>query len=421
MSDNQVHAEEAVPVTATPTSDQTVTKPAEQPAETATDANNEVIEAVESADSKKDESADAPKDTAEDKKDHRGPRKFQKFQKKSTYVGEESSDPVQIRKQIEFYFSDSNLPMDKYLMNQVGGYENKPIPLKVLHSFSRMRRFQPYSAVVDAIKESDFVELTEGEEVRRKVPLDEKFGNSYNDNHVRVIDDKTQPRSIYAKGFGEETEMTQFNIEKFFMQYGTINSVRLRRSYPDKKFKGSVFVEFEDEETQKNFLALDPKPKFEGKDLIIMGKKEYVDMKAKDIADGKIKAQPARPPHYSANGYRGRGGFRGGRRDRDDRDNRGSDGNWKEGRDKFQKGRGRGRGGRGGRGDRRGGDRNRERDSKDEKNDKEEKPAQRVDARGIPIVESSEPPKEAESKKRPAEDDAAGSDAKKAKPEEATA
>lgn len=55
MSDNQVHAEEAVPATATPTSDQTVTKPAEQPAETATDANNEVIEAVESADSKKDE------------------------------------------------------------------------------------------------------------------------------------------------------------------------------------------------------------------------------------------------------------------------------------------------------------------------------------------------------------------------------
>lgn len=44
--------------------------------------------------------ADAPKDTAEDKKDHRGPRKFQKFQKKSTYVGEESSDPVQIRKQV---------------------------------------------------------------------------------------------------------------------------------------------------------------------------------------------------------------------------------------------------------------------------------------------------------------------------------
>lgn len=419
MSDNQVQAAEAAPATV-PANDQTATAPAVQPADTAVDANTDAKETAETTESKKDESA---KDTREDRREHRGPRKFQKFQKKSTYVGEESSDPVQIRKQVEFYFSDSNLPMDKYLMNQVAGYENKPIPLKVLHGFSRMRRFQPYSAVVDAVKESGFLELTEGEEVRRKVPLDEKFGNSYNDNHVRVIDDKTQPRSIYAKGFGEENEMTQFNIEKFFMQYGTINSVRLRRTYPEKKFKGSVFVEFEDEETQKNFLALDPKPKFEGNDLQIMSKKEYVDMKAKDIADGKIKAQPARPPHYSANGYqqRGRGGFRGGRRDRDDRDNRSADGNWKEGKDRFQKGRGRGRGGRGGRGDRRGGDRNRERDSKDEKNEKEEKPAQRVDARGIPIVEASEPSKDTESKKRPAEDDAAGNDAKKAKPEEATA
>lgn len=290
--------------------------------------------------------------------------------------------------QLEFYFSDSNLPMDKFLMDQVRGYENLPIPLGVIHSFSRMRRFQPYSAVVDAVKESTFLELTDTEEVRRKVPLDkEKFGNSYNDKHVKIFDDQTQPRSIYAKGFGDETEMTQFNIEKFFMQYGTINSVRLRRTYPEKKFKGSVFVEFEDEDTQKSFLALDPKPKFEGKELSIMSKKEYVEMKAKDIADGKIKAQPSRPPHYSANGGpRGRGGFnRGGRRDdRDGRENKAGDGDWKEARDKFQKGRGRGRGGRGGRGDRgdrRGGDRNRERESKS--GDKEEKqpPKPRVDAR----------------------------------------
>lgn len=42
----------------------------------------------------------AAKDTREDRREHRGPRKFQKFQKKSTYVGEESSDPVQIRKQV---------------------------------------------------------------------------------------------------------------------------------------------------------------------------------------------------------------------------------------------------------------------------------------------------------------------------------
>ncbi|KAL0262720.1 Trehalose-6-P synthase/phosphatase complex subunit [Diplodia seriata] len=58
------------------------------------------------------------------------------------------------------------------------------IRIKVLHNFSRMRRFQPYSAVVEAVKASEVLELTEDEEVRRKVPLDEKFGNSYDDTNL---------------------------------------------------------------------------------------------------------------------------------------------------------------------------------------------------------------------------------------------
>ncbi|KAK7518115.1 RNA-binding La domain protein [Phyllosticta citriasiana] len=331
-------------------------------------------------------------------------------QRVSTYAGEESNDPVEIRKQVEFYFSDSNLPLDKYLMDKTGGYENKPIPIKVIHNFSRMRRFQPYSDVVKALKESDFLEVVDNEEVRRKVPLAEKFGNKFDDQGVRIFNDHTMPRSIYAKGFGEENEMTQFNIEKFFLQYDSFKSVRLRRTFPSKKFKGSVFVEFEDEATQQAFLKLDPKPKYEGKDLLIMSKKDYVEMKAKDIADGKIKPQPTRPPHY--NGI-----------DRSE--------DWNKDKGNFQRGgrgrggRGRGRGGRAGRGGRGGrgpNDRNRERQGKDE--EKEEKKAPKVDARGIPIVEVENPAPKEENKKRAREDDGAppeGNSPKKAKADEASA
>ncbi|KAB2573063.1 RNA-binding la domain protein [Lasiodiplodia theobromae] len=109
MSDNQVQPAEAAPAVTEPTAEQTASAPVEKPAEatteapaeaateavteTTTEANNDVKEAAES---KKDETTEDAKDN---KRDHRGPRKYQKFQKKSTYAGEESSDPEQIRKQ----------------------------------------------------------------------------------------------------------------------------------------------------------------------------------------------------------------------------------------------------------------------------------------------------------------------------------
>ncbi|MBE7180688.1 MAG: hypothetical protein INR71_05675 [Terriglobus roseus] len=267
---------------------------------------------------------------------------------------EESSDPDEIRKQVEFYFSDSNLPMDTYLFNLVGGSENKSVPVKVIHSFKRMRRFQPYSAVAAAIKDSDILDIfgdAGKEEIRRKQPLEER-GEKTDEQYYKAFEDKTMPRSIYAKGFGQEGATTQLDLEEFFAPYGPINSVRMRRTYPDKLFKGSVFVEFDGEEGQTDFLALDPKPTFNGKELLIMSKKAYVDMKSEDIRQGKIKPNEHRPRWNSGKHERGgRGGGRGGRGGRDRDGGRDGD-DWKGRRDDFQKGRGRGsKRGRGNRGD----------------------------------------------------------------------
>ncbi|KAH0562981.1 hypothetical protein GP486_002459, partial [Trichoglossum hirsutum] len=200
---------------------------------------------------------------------------------------------------VEFYFSDSNLPMDKFLFTKVGGVENKPISLKMIATFKRMKRFQPYEAIVAALKDSEFLDITENEEVKRKVPLElTATGKTVYEAHQKW-EDKTMDRSIYAKGFGEETPTTQFEIEAFFAPYGPTNAIRLRRM-TDRTFKGSVFVEFQDTALQQAFLALEPKPKWKGEvDLVWKSKRDYVDEKDRDIKAGKIKPNPSWRPHGS--------------------------------------------------------------------------------------------------------------------------
>ncbi|KAI9718597.1 MAG: hypothetical protein M1812_004048 [Candelaria pacifica] len=198
----------------------------------------------------------------------------------------ESDDPDQIRKQVEFYFSDSNLPFDQFLFEKVGGSQNKPVKISVLHNFKRMRHFQPYSAVVASLRDSTFLEVTDDESVKRKVPIEEVKP----EEAPKVYEDKTMGRSIYAKGFGEETPSTQFDIEAFFAPYGPTNAIRLRRTQT-KVFKSSVFVEFDNEATQKAFLALEPKPKWKGEPLLIKSKYDYVKDKEEDVKAGRIKPE----------------------------------------------------------------------------------------------------------------------------------
>jgi lupus La protein len=231
--------------------------------------------------------------------------------------------------------------MDKFLLSQVGGSKNFSVDLKIIHSFKRMRRFQPFSAIIAALKESTFLELTDNDtKVKRKEPLPDKVDPEKMDpDSIKVFEDRAMPRSVYVKGFGDEDSKTQLDVEAFFASYGPYNAIRLRRAN-DKVFKGSVFVEFDSEETQKKFLELDPKPKYKEKELQIMSKKEYCEKKVEDIKAGKVKAS-GREPH------RGRGGFQN-KRKRDNEDDR----DWRERREDDRKnghrdsrrgGRGRGR------------------------------------------------------------------------------
>ena len=305
---------------------------------------------------------------------------------------EESSDPVAIRKQVctsrcyiafqrlmimsqvEFYFSDSNLLTDKFLFTKVEGHENMPVPISTIHSFKRMRHFQPLSAVIDALKESTILNVVEDDTaIQRKTPLPEGLVGKPMVEIQKVHEDKSMARSIYVKGFGEEQPSTQFDVEAFFARHGSTNSVRLRRSYIGT-FKGSVFVEFDSEETQNAFLALSPKPQWQGNDLQIKSKKQYCDEKVDDIAAGLVRPNENDGPHQKggpdwAGRNRDRRGEKGDSRDGDDKGSRDwrvrreedSKGGFKDRHGGKHKGFGGSRRGRGGGRGRDGGDRSRKR------------------------------------------------------------
>lgn len=160
-----------------------------------------------------------------------------------------------------------------------------------------MQRFQPREVVVEALKESLVLEVVDDDTaVRRKEPLPENLTGKSMDEVQKVHEDRSMAKSIYAKGFGEEEPTTQFDIEAWFANYGLTNSVRLRRDH-NKGFKGSVFVEFDTEETQRTFLSLDPPAKWRGKELEIKSKKQYCDAKVDDINNGRIRRNSPHTRH----------------------------------------------------------------------------------------------------------------------------
>jgi len=189
-------------------------------------------------------------------------------------------------KQINFYFSDANLPQDRYLFSLTCC--NEPmygwVPIETLISFQRMR--DPYQGlgvpfVAYACRQQIASEASDpllgisedGKNVRRVRPMHRDNQGSWE-------------RSVYVKGFGDEdikgADDTQSKILEYFEQFGEINAVRMRREDKGEtgngrgrgKFKGSVFVEFAQMDDAKAFLEKESIPKYlpDGPDMLKMSK-----------------------------------------------------------------------------------------------------------------------------------------------------
>ncbi|EQK97507.1 RNA-binding La domain protein [Ophiocordyceps sinensis CO18] len=228
-------------------------------------------------------------------------------------VREVTDDPDAIRKQVEFYFGDWNFPQDKFMWETCEGIANKPMPISKIHSFKRMRSFQPFSAVVAALRNSKVLDVVgeAGEEmVKRKVaykPMAE----------ARV---KVEASTVYVKGFGDENPDTQFDLESFFAKFGEIKGLKLRRTN-EGLFKGSVFVTFPNEAAAKKFIELDPAPTYKEHELKIMSKREYCAEKSELIRQGKLEPNSSSQKKFFEGRDPSRKGARGnhrGGRDGDD-------------------------------------------------------------------------------------------------------
>ncbi|KAF9255077.1 hypothetical protein L218DRAFT_884893 [Marasmius fiardii PR-910] len=183
---------------------------------------------------------------------------------------EEKNKRKRAVRQVEFYFADSNLPYDKFMWSLHSKDPEHWVPLDTIAGFKRMRQFSTFGInwVAEALRSSEYLQVDEsGKKIRRKNEVKEPQGQF--------------ARSVYAKGFPDEDEKLQERLEDFFQGYASTNEVRMRRD-EEKKFKNSVFVEFTEPSGVDAFLNADPKPTFDGKELLIMTKEAYCEMKIKE-------------------------------------------------------------------------------------------------------------------------------------------
>ncbi|EFA79127.1 Lupus La protein [Heterostelium album PN500] len=151
-----------------------------------------------------------------------------------------------VAKQIEYYFSDSNYPTDKFLKEAAAKNPEGYVGIEVLATFNKIKSMTTdLQLISDALKDSDSLQLSEdGKMVKRLNPLPDN--------------EELAKKTLYSKGWPKDTT-TMETIQDFFGSYGKVLSVRMRKNNKDKSFKGSALVDLESEEIVNKIIADAPK------------------------------------------------------------------------------------------------------------------------------------------------------------------
>ncbi|KAN0055382.1 hypothetical protein ACTA71_008493 [Dictyostelium dimigraforme] len=174
--------------------------------------------------------------------------------------------PNQILKQVEYYFSDSNFPRDKFLRAEAAKNVDNYISIDVIASFNRMKTISTdLQLITDALKKSTRLQVSEdGKMVRRLDPLPENIDCG---------------KTLYSKGWPEDTTIEK--VQEFFNANGGYKTVSVRlRKKTDKTFKGSLLADFESEEIVNKIIS--EAPKLGEKELIYQTFKQFSDEKKEE-------------------------------------------------------------------------------------------------------------------------------------------
>ncbi|KAL0084646.1 hypothetical protein J3Q64DRAFT_1743553 [Phycomyces blakesleeanus] len=207
----------------------------------------------------------------------------------------------QVLEQLCQIHSKENLEKDNFFREMVQAKEGW-ITLK---KYSGIKRFKTIingdlSALQAAVELSKGqFELNEEKTELRKVPVPEKEETAkegtedktpeelaLEQERIKKIEIKItnqNPRSIYAKGFSVDPEADKDVIRDYFASFGRVLNLKMRLD-EEKKFKGSVFVEYDSEATANEVANMDLS--FENTKLLVMLKQNYIDEKSREKFNG---------------------------------------------------------------------------------------------------------------------------------------
>ncbi|XP_017082420.1 la protein homolog [Drosophila eugracilis] len=202
-------------------------------------------------------------------------------------TGDLSKQERAIIRQVEYYFGDANLNRDKFLREQIGKNEDSWVPLSVLITFKRLAALTTdFAEIVAALNKSEegLVEISEDKLNLRRHP--ERPIPEHNEERRKEI----QERTAYAKGFPLDSQISE--LLDFAANYDKVVNLTMRKHYdkPTKsyKFKGSIFLTFENKDQAKAFLEQE-KIAYKERELLRKWQVDYLKEKQEEYAQKNEK------------------------------------------------------------------------------------------------------------------------------------
>lgn len=231
--------------------------------------------------------AAAPADAVENKSEENGGSQETNF----------TPQEAEIIRQVEYYFGESNLRRDKFLLGKIAENEEGWVPISVLTTFHRLKALSEDAAFIAETVEKSVNGLVQVSEDKQKIrrhpenPLPE-----FNEERRKEL----QGRTAYAKGFPLDSTMNVL-VEYFNNNFENVENVVMRKYFcqtsKQHMFKGSVFVLFKTKEAAEEFVKR-PELKYGEKELLRYMQAEYIEVKKNEKSknDKKKKKQEEEDP-----------------------------------------------------------------------------------------------------------------------------